>query len=142
MTVPIRVLVVRAATIRAAAERQLNATALKMNPKYTITTDEAPVQIGNIANSRSPDGSTMTITLNASGQGVPYIDTNSLSSNLAGKTVDQAKSGIDGGEYGIQGVQNVQIAITPSFLNFLPFRSEHIHIIVRPGKAAPTTPNG
>ena len=140
MTVPVRVLVVRQDKIRAAAEQQLNAIALKMNPKYTITTDEAPVQISNIASRRSSDGTTLTITFNARGQAVLYVDKNMLSSYVAGKTVDQATSGIDGGDYGIQGVQNVDIAVTPSFLNFLPFRSEHIHIIVRPGKAAPNTP--
>jgi Baseplate J-like protein len=144
LTVQVRVLVVRAADLQAAAQQQLTAQALKEHPPYTITTAKAPVQISTIASSASPDGASLTITFNATALTLLYIKTSDLSSYLAGKTVAQARSGISSGDAGIQGVQSVVINVTPSFLNLMPFRPEHIVIIVRPGTgpAQNGTPNG
>ena len=148
MTVQVKVLVVRAAQIQATAQQQLDNSARKESPSYTITTAEAPVNISNPSVKRSQDGTTLTITLNAKGQAVLFINTKDLSSYLVGKQKSQAIAGISDGDAGIRGVQHVDITLTPSFLNsflnLLPFRPENIHIIVQPGQG-PTqkgTPNG
>ncbi len=144
LSVQIKVLVVRTADLQAAAQQQLNAKAMKANPQYTVTTAKAPAQIEKVAPSSSKDGTLLTITLNAKAQTELYIETNKLSDYLAGKTIGQATSDISSGDAVPQGVQNVDIAVTPSF-GLMPLRPEHIQIIVLPGLPAPTpngTPNG
>jgi len=131
--VQIKVLVVRFVNIVSATQQQLNRQARGMNPQFTITTAKTPVQISDVVSSSSPDGTNLVITLNATGQTVPYIDTNALSSYLTGKTEDQARNGISSGDAGIHGVLTVNITFFPSFLRLMPFRPEHIHIVVWPG---------
>ena len=145
LTVKVKVLVVRTADLQAAAEKQLEARAMKLNPQYTLTTAKTPVQLNNVASSSSKDGTSLTITLNAKAQTELYIDKSKLSSYLAGQPVGQAKSSLSGQDAGYPGIQNVDIVVTPSFINLMPFRPEHIQIIVLPGSPVPTqngTPNG
>jgi hypothetical protein len=134
LSVQVKVLVVRASSIVTGAQQQLNAYALKQHPAYTLNSPDT-VQITKIASSSSKDGSTLTITLNATGESVPQVSLSELSNALIGKTVDQAKSDIKSGVDGIpQGeVEDVQIIVTPSFLNLMPFRPEHIQITILPG---------
>ncbi len=132
LSVQVKVLVVRAPAILAAAQQQLNAYALKQHPAYTLTSPDT-VQITKIASSSSKDGSTLTLTLNATGQSVPQVNMNDLSKFLSGKTVDQAKADIKSGDAGVAQVEDTQVIVTPSFLNLMPFRPEHIHITILPG---------
>lgn len=145
LTVEVKVLVVRTADLQAAAGKLLDARAMKLNPQYTLTTAKTPVEVNNVASSSSKDGTSLTITLNAKAQAELYIDKSKLSSYLAGQPVGQAKSSLSGQDAGYPGIQNVDIVVTPSFINLMPFRPEHIQIIVLPGSPAPTqngTPNG
>ncbi len=145
LTVQVKVLVVRTADLQDAAAKQLDARAMKETPKYTVTTAKAPVQINKVASSSSKDGTLLTITLNAKVQTELYIDKNQLSSYLAGQPVGQAKNSLSGQDAGYPGIQNVEIVVSPSLINLMPFRPEHIQIIVLPGSQAPTqngTPNG
>lgn len=132
LSVQVKVLVVRAPAILAAAQQQLNAYALKQHPAYMLTSPDT-VQITKIASSGSKDGSTLTLTLNATGQSVPEVNLTDLSKFLSGKTVDQAKSDIKSGDAGVAQVEDTQVIVTPSFLNLMPFRPEHIHITILPG---------
>ncbi len=143
LTLQVKLLVVRYAAIQAAAQQQLNQLARKMNPPFTVTTAKSPVNVTAIAGSSSKGGTVLTITYNAVAQIVQYFNTDDLSSYLAGKTVDQAKSSIGSNDAGIQNAQNVEITVIPSFLNILPFRPDHIRIIELPGVQQPSgKPNG
>lgn len=132
LSVQIRVLVVRAPAILTAAQQQLNASALKQHPAYTLTSPDT-VQITKIASSSPKDGSSLTLTLNATGQSVPQVNLTDLSKFLSGKTVDQARADIKSGDARIAQVEDTQVIVTPSFLNLMPFRPEHIHITILPG---------
>ncbi len=132
LTVQVKVIVVRAAAILIGAQQQLNTYALSQRPAYMLTSPDT-VQITKIASSSPKDGSSLTITLNATGQAVPQVNLSDLSNSLTGKTVDQAKGEINSGGAGIQQVEDTQIIVTPSFLSLMPFRPEHIHISIQPG---------
>ncbi|HEV2582255.1 MAG TPA: hypothetical protein VGT44_15480, partial [Ktedonobacteraceae bacterium] len=143
LTLQVKVLVVRGAAILDAALQQLNQVARKMNPQYVVTTAKGPIQVSGIAASSSKGGTLLTITYNAASQIVPYFNADDLSSLIAGKTEDQAKSSISSNEQGVLNVQSYDFNVFPSFLNLLPFRPDHIHIIERPGIELPSgKPNG
>ena len=133
----ISVLVVRSSAQVAAAQSQLNAAALATRPSPYILATQVPISISNVSSTASKDGTSITITLSASGLAMLRVATQELSVNLAGKTVDQAKSAIASGDAGPRGVEDIKIEPSPSFLGIMPFRSEHIHIIVLPGTQLP-----
>ena len=133
LSVTVNVLVVRYNNLMAAAESQLNTAARKSGPNpYTLST-QSPVLVSVLKSSPSPDGKSITITMSASGLAVLQVDTRAVSDFLAGKTKDQAISAVSAGDAGPRGVEKVDITISPSFLNIMPFRPDHIHIDVIPG---------
>jgi hypothetical protein len=64
------------------------------------------------------------------------VSVDDIRNTLAGKTTGQARSDIANGLGGLHGVLNTTITVSPGFLTILPFRADHITIIL---KAVPTT---
>jgi Baseplate J-like protein len=137
LSVTVNLLVVRYSTVLAAAQSQLNAAARASRPNPYALATPPHVQVNKLSGSSSKDGKTINITLSASALAVLQVDTQSLSMFLAGKTKDQATSVISDGEAGPRGVEKVDISISPAFLSIMPFRSDHIHIVVLPGTPLP-----
>jgi len=137
LSVKVSLLVVRRSSLTAAAESQLNAAALRTQPNPYVLSTQFPTTLSGVSSSSSNDGTTITITLSASGLAMLRVDTQAVSRFIAGKTKDQAISAISVGDAGPRGVENVHIDISPSFLTIMPFRSEHIHIDVMPGNQLP-----
>jgi Baseplate J-like protein len=133
LSVNVSLLVVHRSNLIAAAQSQLNKAALDTRPSPYVLSTQLPVQLKVVSSSPSNDGTTITITVSASGLAMLQVDRQELSTFLAGKTKDQAISAISHGDAGPRGVENVDIEISPSFLTIMPFRSEHIHIDVMPG---------
>jgi hypothetical protein len=132
LSVNVSLLVVHRSSLIAAAQSQLNAAALHTQPYPYVLSTQFPVHLNVVSSSPSNDGTTITITLSASGLAMLQVDRQELSTFLAGKTKDQAISAISHGDAGPRGVESVNIDISPSFLTIMPFRSEHIHIDVMP----------
>jgi hypothetical protein len=132
LSVTVSVLVIRDAAIQAAGGSQLNATALKMKPAFVLTT-QRPVNVTVTKSSASPDGTTLAITVKATGQIMQRVAGQEIGKLVAGKPVSQAKSDIMGGKAGVNGVVDTRIDIFPSLLGIMPFRPEQIHVIVQPG---------
>jgi hypothetical protein len=130
------VLVIRAGALSAAAATQLNAMALKMSPAYMLVAGQ-PVTFSKLKSTASKDGSSISISLNATGQIMQRVSVDDIRNTLAGKTTGQARSDIANGLGGLHGVLNTTIAVSPGFLTILPFRADHITIIL---KAVSTTP--
>ena len=133
LSVKVSLLVVRRSSLIAAAESHLNAAALATRPNPYVLSTQFPITLSGVSSSSSNDGTTITITLSASGLSMLRVDTQAVSMFLTGKTKDQAISAISGGDAGPRGVETVHIEFSPSFLSIMPFRSEHIHIDVLPG---------
>jgi hypothetical protein len=128
----VNVLVVRHNTLVAAAQRQLDKTARGTGPTaYTLSTQSPDVKI--LKSSPAADGKSITITMSASGLEVLQVDSQAVSAFLAGKTKDQAISAVSAGDAGPRGVEKVDINISPSFLSIMPFRPDHIHVVVKAG---------
>ncbi|HJT57698.1 MAG TPA: baseplate J/gp47 family protein [Ktedonobacteraceae bacterium] len=140
VSVRMTVLVVRAAALQAAAAGSLNARALQMKPANVLVAGQ-PVTLSKVKSTASKDGSTLAITLDATGQTIQRVSTDDLRNALAGRSIDQAKSDITGGLAGLRGVLHTNITVSPGFLTILPFRAEHITVILKP---VPTSgvPNG
>ncbi len=140
LSVTVSVLVIRNAAIQAAGRAQLNATAQRKNPPYVLAM-QLPVTVKVTSSTPSKDGTTLSIMVDATGDIIQQVSTQEISKQVAGKSVNQAKSFITGGQAGIKGVVDTPINIFPPFLGFMPFRPEQIHIIVQPGPAT-GSPNG
>ncbi|HZU70996.1 MAG TPA: baseplate J/gp47 family protein [Ktedonobacteraceae bacterium] len=137
VTVHTMVLVVRAAALQAAAAKQVNVRAMQMQPAYMLVTGEQ-LKLSKIKSSPSKDGSSIAITLDATGQIIQRISTNDIRAALAGKSIGQANSDIKNGLAGLHGVLRTSIVESPGFLPMLPFRSDNITVILLP--VATTTP--
>ncbi|GAC1567142.1 MAG: hypothetical protein NVS3B14_12260 [Ktedonobacteraceae bacterium] len=138
----ITVLVVRAESLVAAAQAQLNKTALAMRPAFVLAMQQ-PITLNKVTSTASNNGSSISIDLSATGRIMPQVNTQVISAYISGKTVDQAKSDIASGNAGPGGVEDIKIEVSPSFLSIMPFRSDHIHIIVLPGPGSTKAlPNG
>lgn len=137
LSAKISVLVVRSSALVAAAQSQLNAAALATRPSPYVLATQVPISISNVSSTASKDGTSISVTLSASGLAMLQVDTQELSVFLAGKTEEQAKSAIGSGDAGPRGVEVVHIDVSPAFLGIMPFRSEHIHITVSPGTQLP-----
>ena len=140
VSVRMTVLIVRAAALQAAAAGPLNTKALQMKPANVLLAGQ-PVTLSKVKSSASKDGSTLAITLNATGQTIQRVSTDDIRNALAGRSIDQAKSDITGGLAGLHGVLHTNITVSPSFLTVLPFRAEHITVILKPVSTS-GVPNG
>lgn len=137
LSTKVSVLVVRSNSLVEAAKSQLNTAALATKPRpYTLAT-QMPVKLSNVTSTSAKDGSTINITLAASGLTMLQVNKQELSKYLTGKTVSQAHSDIASGNAGPSGVEDIKIEVSPSFLSIMPFRSEHIYIDVMPGAPLP-----
>ena len=139
LSVNVSILVIRDAAIKDAGKALLNATAMQMKPASVLATQTPTVSVTNPTASK--DGVTLSITLNASGPIIQRVSSQAISNQLAGKSVDTAKTFIKNGQAGIKTVQDTSIDSFPSFLGLMPFRPEQIHIIVQPGPVQ-GKPNG
>jgi len=130
----VKVLVIRNSDIQAKGIAQLTAEALHMNPPSNLAPGSVNVKVTKSIPSQ--DGTKLSVTINATGYAVQKVE---ISQQLAGKSVDQAKTFING----IKGVDKNSTSIVhfPPFLGFMPFRAEQIHLVVQPGPAI-GTPNG
>jgi hypothetical protein len=143
LSVTVSVLVIRNAAIQAAGRTQLNADAQHKNPPFVLAT-QLPVTVKVTSSTPSKDGTTLSITVDATGHIVPQVSTQGISNLVAGKSQDQAKSSITifiSKQTGIKEGVSTSIDIFPPFLGTMPFRPEQIHIIVQPGPAT-GSPNG
>lgn len=131
LSVTVSVLVIRDTAIRTAARAQLVAEALKKTP-ISVLASGLPIDVTLTKSSSSPDGTTLSIIVTATGQIVQQFSAQDISNLVAGKGVDQAINDIQSGGAGIIGVRDTRVDIFPSFLGIMPFRPEQIHIIVRP----------
>ncbi len=129
----ISVLIVRADNFQTAVQQRLSAAALAMRPTPYILATQLPIKPQNVVVTPAKDGSSILIKLSATGRLIPRVNTQDVSAYLSGKTVDQAKSDIDSGSAGLRVVEDVKIEVSPAFLSIMPFRPEHIHVIILPG---------
>ena len=132
LTAKVSVLVIRNASIQAAGRVQLRKHASGMNPPAVVATS-LPVAVKATKSTPSQDGKSLAVTVDATGYVVQQVSAQQISQQLAGKSVDQAKSFINSGQAGITGVVATNIVVFPPFLGFMPFRSEQIHIVIQPG---------
>jgi hypothetical protein len=141
LTLHLKVLVARAAAIKAAAGTQLNAAAQKMLPASMLAT-QLPITLTNEKGTPAKDGSALGISAKASGALVKQISSQDISSILAGKGVGEAANDLKS-TLAQAGIQNVQINVSPSFLGIMPERAERIQVILQPIQQAssPHVPN-
>jgi len=132
LTAKVSVLVIRNASIQVAGRAQLMAHASHMNPPAVVATS-LPVTVKVTRSTPSQDGKSLTVTVDATGHVVQQVSAQQISQQLAGKSVDQAKSFILSGQAGITEVVTTNIVVFPPFLGFMPFRSEQIHIVIQSG---------
>jgi hypothetical protein len=132
LTAKVSVLVIRNASIQVAGRVQLTAHALHMNPPAVLATS-LPVTVRVTKSTPSHDGKSLTVIVDATGHVVQQVSAQQISQQLAGKSVDQAKSFINSGQAGITEVVTTNIVVVPPFLGFMPFRSKQIHIVIQPG---------
>ena len=111
------------------------AHALHMNPPTVVVTSTAKVT----KSTPSQDGKSLSVTVGATGHVVQQVPAQQISQQLAGKSVDQAKSFINNGQAGIKEVNTTTIVLFPPFPGFMPFRPEQIHIVIQPGPAKGTS---
>ncbi|HLI71845.1 MAG TPA: baseplate J/gp47 family protein [Ktedonobacteraceae bacterium] len=142
LALSVRVLVVRAASLQAAAGAQLNAAALSLRPASMLA-ERFPVTLTNVQSKPSKDGSTLAITAKASGAIIARLSPQSISSNLAGRGVSQAGSYLKS-SLPQAGIQNVQVSVVPAFLSILPLQARRIQIVLQPVQVGPPkgVPNG
>ena len=138
LTAKVSVLVIPNASIQAAGKAQLTAYASHMNPPTTVATS-SPIKVTVTKIAPSQDGKSLTVTVNATGYVVQQAPAQQISQQLAGKSVDQAKSYINSGQAGIKGVVTTNIVLFSPFLGFMPFRADQIHIVLQPGPIEGTT---
>jgi hypothetical protein len=132
LTAKVSVLVIRNTSIQVVGRVQLMAHALHMNPPAVVATS-LPVTVKVTRSTPSQDGKSLTVIVDATGHVVQHVSAQQISQQLAGKSVDQAKSFINNGQAGIKEVVTTNIVVSPPFLGFMPFRSEQIHIVIQPG---------
>jgi hypothetical protein len=131
LSVKVSVLVIRNAAIQTAGRVQLMAKALHMNPPAVLAT-QLPVAVKVTKSTPSQDGTSLSITVDATGHVVQQVPAQQISQQLTGKSIDQAKSFVNS-QAGIKGVVYTNIVYFPPFPGFMPFRAEQIHIVVEPG---------
>jgi hypothetical protein len=137
MSISVKILVVRSADLQAAAGTQLNTAAGKLKPTATLAR-ALPVTFTHIKSTATQNGNALTISALASGEIVPQLNQQDISSKLASKGVNEAVSELQSGALTNQvAVKNVQITISPSFLTILPLRAQQIQIILQPVQATP-----
>ncbi len=126
VTLHLTVLVVRAADLQAAAKAQLNTVLDKQKTGLALVPQQV-VQLTQIKNTPSKDGTSLALNLLATGQAAPQVSENTVRSLVTGKSIDDATHAIIG-PGGIPHALNTQIAISPSFFGWVPFYSPRIAV--------------
>jgi len=85
------------------------------------------VQLTQIKNTPSKDGTSLALNLLATGQVAPQVSENTVRSLVTGKSIDDATHAIIG-PGGIPHALNTQIAISPSFFGWVPYYSPRIAV--------------
>jgi hypothetical protein len=139
LSLHLKVLIARAAQIKAAAGTLLNVAAQKLRPASMLA-PQLPITLANEKGTPSKDGNTIAISAKATGSIVRQIPTQDISGTLAGKGVGQASDELKI-SLAQAGIVDVQINVTPSFLSIMPLRADRIQIILKPlqspGKSVP-----
>ena len=104
---------------------------------------QAPVVLTNEQATTSKDGSTLAITTKVTGTIIRQISTQDVAALLAGKGVGDVRSDLQNG-IAQAGIQNVQVAVSPSFLGIMPLRADRIQVVLQPVQqpAPKNVPNG
>lgn len=142
LTAHIKILVARSSAISAAAREILKTAAQQNRPQPMVLVSQLPVTLTNAKSVAAQDGTGLTITGKAFGAITRQINTQDISGTLAGKGIDQARSDLRASMAQL-GIQDTTIAVTPSFLGFMPLRADRIRIILQPIQPVQNTvPNG
>ncbi len=141
LALSVKVLIARAASLQAAAGAQLNAAALKMRPASMLA-GQLPVTLAHVQSKPSTDGSTLTITAKATGEIIPQVSSQDISSSLVGKGTSQVESYLKS-SLPRAGIQKVQVSVFPTFFSMLPLQAARIQIVLRPIQVtSKDVPNG
>ncbi|RAQ96356.1 baseplate J/gp47 family protein [Thermogemmatispora tikiterensis] len=131
LTFQAAVLVVRAADIQEAARAALNAAIQKQQQGYELLS-EKPVSITSLKGTSHNNGSSLALTLTATGLVGPAISDEELQSQLSGKAKDQALNDLNSllaTRLGKQAVDiQTAISVNPGFYPWMPLLRDHIHI--------------
>jgi Baseplate J-like protein len=129
LSVSVKILVIRAATIQAVSKARINAQAVNMTPPHILAA-QRPILISKMNSTPSADGTTLALTWTATGQIMLQVSAQKVSNLVAGKGVNQARNDIMNN---VAGAIDARIDLFPSLLGIMPFRSEQIHVIMQPG---------
>lgn len=142
LSLHISVLVVRASALQAAAGAQLNAAATRLHPPSMLAT-HLPVTLTNGTGTPSADGTSLAIKAKATGEIIRQLALQDLSTSLTGKGVGQVISDLKASLAQV-GVQDVQVSVSPAFLNIMPLQAGRIQVVLKPVTQVPPTnvPNG
>lgn len=135
LTLHVKVLVARAATIKAAAAELMKTAVPKARPTFMLAT-QLPITLNNEKGTPSQDGNSLAISAKATGAIIKQTSIQDISNTLAGKSVGQATSDLQT-SLAQAGVQQVQINVTPSFLGIMPLQAGRIQIILQPVQQPP-----
>jgi hypothetical protein len=120
------VLVVRAADLQTAVKAQLNAALSEQKTGLALVPQQV-VQLTQVKNKPSKDGTSLALSLLATGQVAPQVSEDTVRKLVTGKSVNDAKLTIKGSG-GIPNVLNTDITISPSFFYWVPFDSARIAV--------------
>ncbi|HEX7735258.1 MAG TPA: baseplate J/gp47 family protein [Ktedonobacteraceae bacterium] len=143
LTLHISVLFARAAAIQAAAGNLLNNAALKLR-QPSMLAPRLPITLANEKGTSSPDGASLAISAKATGAIIKQLPSDQdLSAGVKGKSVGQAISDLKS-SLAQSGVVDVQVNVSPSFLNLMPESADRIQVIIQPIAQTPAqnVPNG
>ncbi|MEO8972108.1 MAG: baseplate J/gp47 family protein [Ktedonobacteraceae bacterium] len=134
------VLVVRNAVIQSVASTSMNASVSKnkLDSGYTLF-EPQQLNITQLKNTPSKDGSSLKLSFTAVGQIIPNISVEQIRNLLAGKRVSEVQSVLTG-PGSVPGVVSSSAVVHPGFFPWLPFLSSHINVHIVPAQQ-PTTPS-
>jgi hypothetical protein len=132
----ISVLVVKAATIKAASIAEINAALVKLSPGSALVPQQPPV-ITKLTNKPSRDGNSIILNFTAVGQVAPKIPDDTIRQLVSGKSPDDAKSTLKASSSGIPEVVDTHVTTSPSFIHWVTFYQPHITVHY---KVAPPPP--
>ncbi|MBV9689042.1 MAG: baseplate J/gp47 family protein [Ktedonobacteraceae bacterium] len=125
LSINVKVLVVRSATLQQASIAQLDDVLHKTQPGYIIAPD---AEVTVTPPTTTGDANSLTLAFTATGKAVPAIDKYQVQSLIAGKSIPDAKSLLKAAQ-----VENVAIQVSPSFITFVPWWTGHINVKIVPG---------
>lgn len=142
LNLKMKVLVVRAADLQAAATAQLKAALSKQGTSLALVPQQN-VEVKQVKSLPSKDGTSLAISFTAVGQAAPQISEDMVRGLISGKSINEAKLALVG-KGGIPNAVDPQITVYPSFIPWLPFWQSriHVHFKTMPVKQAPLPKHG